>query len=158
MLLIAIILAALLLRILCVICILSLSIVDPLPRPPQPPTSNPDPEPVLFDPKYVFKKYDWRDLKKDVKDMLTRERVELLAKQYDLINEAHKDAITGHIGNDDYDRAASCLLEYFEKNRNGLDLLEFCKFLRDEARAAGWSVPLTRFADKLENLVKYGKR
>jgi hypothetical protein len=140
---------------------LSLSIegVAPSHGPSSSGLSNPKPQ-LLGDnmkAKDAIEIYGWSTLKDDVQDMLTRKRIQCLKRDYKLIDDEYKKKITAQIDGDP-DEAASLLIEYFEKNHEGKDLLIFCEFLRGEEKKAGRSVKLSRFAEKLQNVVKLGKQ
>ena len=104
--------------------------------------------------KDVIKSFKWKELTKDIKDMLTMSRADTLERGYNLIDSPCNDKIEAQFYHGDPAAAASKLLKYFEKNHNGDDMLRFCKFLRDEAEEAGGSAALEDLADRIEKTVK----
>ena len=103
--------------------------------------------------KEVIKSFKWRDITKDVKDMLTINRANLLERDYYLIDSNSSDAIIADLQKGDPVSAATTLIVYFEKNHKGNDLLRFCTFLEDEAKESGSSA-LKDLAVNIERAVK----
>ena len=104
--------------------------------------------------KDILKSFKWRDLSKDIKDMLTIHRLKIMEWDYDLIDSACNASITANLNQGNPDDAATTLIEYFGKNHDGDALLKFCKFLRDEAKEAGEAPRLKDLAGKIERAVK----
>ena len=104
--------------------------------------------------KDVIKSFKWRELRKDIEDMLTIPRVDTLEREYNLIDSTCNAKIEAQLDHGDPAAAASKLLKHFEKNHNGDDMLRFCEFLRDEAKEAGRSAVLEDLADRIEKSVK----
>ena len=102
----------------------------------------------------VIKSFNWRELSKDIEDMLTKSRVDTMERDYNLIDSPCNAKIKANLMNRDPAVAARILLEYFEKNHNGDDLLRFCNFLRDESEEVGRSTVLEDLADRIERAVK----
>ena len=102
----------------------------------------------------VLQTFDWRELRKDVKDMLTKSRVYTLERQYKLIDSPCKAKIISDLERGDPNSATTTLIEYFEANHKGDGMLRFCEFLRDEAEEAGGSAVLEGLADGIERAVK----
>ena len=86
--------------------------------------------------------------------MLTKSRVYTLERQYKLIDSSCNAKIRSDLERGDPNSAAITLIEYFEANHNGDDMLRFCEFLRDEAEEAGGSAALEDLADRIERAVK----
>ena len=86
--------------------------------------------------------------------MLTISRADTLEREYNLIDSPCNAKIEAQLDRGDRAAAASKLLKYFDKNHNGDDMLQFCEFLRDEAKEAGGSAALEDLADKIERTVK----
>ena len=97
--------------------------------------------------------FNWRELTRDVKDMLTKTRVYTLERQYKLIDSSCNATIKTDLVKDP-NSATTTLIEYFEANHNGDGMLRFCEFLRDEAEEAGGSAVLEGLADRIERAVK----
>ena len=104
--------------------------------------------------KDVVKSLDWRELRNDIEDMLTKPRVDTLKRGYNLIDSACNARVLAQLDHGDPAAAASDLLKYFETNHNGDDMLQFCKFLRDEVKEVGRGAALEDLADKIERTVK----
>ena len=103
--------------------------------------------------KDVINSFKWREITKDFKDMLTITRAKILERDSSLIDLASSDAIRAYLQKGDPDSAATTLIEYFEKNHNGDDLLKFCTFLEEEAKESGSSA-LKDLALRIERTVK----
>ena len=138
----------------CVLCI-SCS-VAPVPGPSNVhASSNPKEVPTSHvRARDVLKTLNWHELVGDVQDMLTELRVDTLERQYKLIDSSCNAKIQSLLERGKPDRAATTLIEYFEANHSGVDLLRFCEFLRHEAEEAGGSAVLEGLADKLEGAIK----
>ena len=103
--------------------------------------------------KDIFKEsFTWRGLMSDVKAMLTHARVDVLERDYNLIDPASTGKIKTVLPSDPVS-AATTLLRYFEDNHDGDDLLRFCDFLRDESEEAGGSAALEGLAGRIERAV-----
>ena len=104
--------------------------------------------------KDVIKSFIWHDLRKDIEDMLTKPRVDTLERDYNLIDSPCNAKMEAQLTDGDPAAAATMLLKYFERNHSGDDLLQFCKFLRDEANEVKRSAKLNNLADRIERAVK----
>ena len=104
--------------------------------------------------KDVLESFKWRELLKDIKDMLTIIRLKIMERDYKLIDSACNLSIKAALNQGNPDEATTAFIEYFEKNHDGDALLRFCEFLRDEAEEAGEAVRLKDLADKIERAVK----
>ena len=102
----------------------------------------------------VLKTLNWHKLKKNVKDMLKKSRVDTLEQHYKLIDSSCKAKIKSLLERGEPDEAATELIDYFKRNHSDVDLLLFCEFLRDEAKEAGRSAVLEDLADWIERAVK----
>ena len=101
----------------------------------------------------VINSFGWREITKDVKNMLTKTRAKILERDYFLIDHVSSAAIRADLEKGDPDSAATTLIEYFENNHNGNDLLRFCTFLNDEAEESRSSA-LKNLALRIERTVK----
>ena len=101
--------------------------------------------------KDVIKSFKWREITNDFKDMLTITRAKILERDYRLIDPASSAAIRADLEKGDQDSAATRLIEYFEKNHNGDDMLRFCTFLKDEGSK---SSALKDLASRIERAVQ----
>ena len=104
--------------------------------------------------KDALETFKWRELLKDIKNMLNKPRLKIMERDYKLINSACNLSIKAALDKGDPDEAATTLIEYFEKNHDGDALLRFCEFLRDEAKEAGDAARLEDLAVKIERAVK----
>ena len=104
--------------------------------------------------KEVIESFRWRDLSKDIKDMLKKPRLMIMERDHKLIDSACTLSIKAYLDKGDPDEAATMFIDYFEKTHNGDALLKFCEFLRDEAKEAGDAARLIDLADKIERAVK----
>ena len=104
--------------------------------------------------KDVIKSFIWRELRKDIEDMLTKSRIDTLEKGYSLIDSPCNAKMEAQLMNGDPAAAATTLLTHFKKTHKGDGMLRFCKFLRDEAKEAGGSAVLEDLADRIERAVK----
>ena len=104
--------------------------------------------------KDVLGAFNWRELVKDIKDMLTVLRLWSMERHYNLIDSACNSSIKAYLAQGDPDQAGTKLIVYFEKNHDGDALLRFCEFLRDESKEAGGAARLKDLADKIERAVK----
>ena len=102
----------------------------------------------------VLKSFKWRDLSKDIKDMLTINRLMIMERDHNLIDSACNSSIAAALNQGNPDEAPIAFMKYFEKNHDGDALLKFCEFLRDEAKEAGEAARLKDLADKIERAVK----
>ena len=96
----------------------------------------------------------WRELSNDIKDMLNKPRVDIMQRDYNLIDSACNSSIKTYLDKGDPYEAATTLIDYFEENHDGDALLKFCEFLRDEAKEAGEAPRLKDLVDKIERAVK----
>ena len=138
----------------CVLCISSS--VAPVPGPSKVHVSS-NPEEGSYShvrAEDVIQTFDWRELIKDIQDMLTKSRVYTLERQYKLIDTPCNAKVKSDLEKGDPSSAATTLIEYFEKNHNVDGMLQFCKFLRDEAKEAGGSAVLEGLAGRIERAVK----
>ena len=97
---------------------------------------------------------NWPELISNVKDILTDTLVHTLERQYKLIDSSCNAKIQSLLESGKPDKAATTLIEYFERNHSDVDLLRFCAFLRDEAKEAGRGAVLQGLANWIESAVK----
>ena len=86
--------------------------------------------------------------------MLTKSRADTLEQHYKLIDFSCNAKIKSLLERGEPDEAATKLIEYFKKNHIDVDLLQFCEFLRDEAKEAGRGAVLLGLANWIERAVK----
>ena len=88
-----------------------------------------------------------------IKKMLTEHRTTLLYDDWGLINEEYRDDILGDLTAKSKTKAANRLIDYFDNNHTGEQLLLFCDFLTKEAKKAGQNPQLLKLAKAIKEAV-----
>ena len=88
-----------------------------------------------------------------IKKMLTEHRTNLLCDDWELINEECRDDILGDLKANNKTKAADRLIDYFNNNHTGEELLLFCDLLTKEAKKAGRNTQLLKLANAIKEAV-----
>ena len=88
-----------------------------------------------------------------IKNMLTEQRTNLLYDDWELINEECRDDILGNLTANNKTKAANRLIDYFDNNHTGEELLHFCDFLTKVAKDAGRYPLLFKLAKDIKEAV-----
>ena len=88
-----------------------------------------------------------------IKKMLTEHRTNLFYDDWGLINEECRDDILGDLKANNKTKAANSLIDYFDNNHTGEELLHFCDFLTKEAKKAGRNPQLLELAKAIKEAV-----
>ena len=94
-----------------------------------------------------------KNLHSGIKNMLTEHRTNLLCDDWQLINEECRDDILGDLEANKKTKAADRLIDYFDNNHTGEELLLFCDFLTKEAKDAGRNPQLLKLAKSIKEAV-----
>ena len=101
----------------------------------------------------VFRGMTCEKLHSGIKKMLTEQRTNLLYDDWGLINEKCRDDILGDLGANNKTKAANRLIDYFDNNHTGEELLHFCEFLTKEAKDEGRNPQLLKLAKAMKEAV-----
>ena len=93
------------------------------------------------------------ELHSGIKKMMTKHRTTLLYDDWGLINEECRDEILGNLRANHKTEAADTLIDYFDNNHTGEELLQFCDFLTKEAKKAGRNSQLLKLAKAIKEAV-----
>ena len=88
-----------------------------------------------------------------IKNMLMEHRTNLLCDDWELINEECRDDILGDLKANNKTKAADRLIDYFDNNHTGEELLHFCDFLTKEAKDGGRNPKLLKLAKSIKEAV-----
>ena len=98
----------------------------------------------------VIRRMTREKLHSGIKKMLTEQRTILLCDDWGLIDDECKDDILGDLKANNKTKAADRLIDYFNNNHTGEELLHFCDFLTKEAKKAGQNPQLFKLAKAIK--------
>ena len=101
----------------------------------------------------VIRRMTREKLHSGIKKMLTEHRTNLLCDDWEFINEECRDDILGDLKANRKTIAADRLINYFDNNHTGEELLLFCDFLTKAAKKAGRSPQLLKMVKAIKEAV-----
>ena len=94
-----------------------------------------------------------KNLRDGIRRMVNEDRTKVLCDDWELINEVCRDDILGDLEANDKTKAANRLIDHFNNNHTGEELLLFCTFLTKEAKDAGRNPQLLKLAKAIKEAV-----
>ena len=88
-----------------------------------------------------------------IRRILNEDRTKVLFDDWELIDEDCRDDILGDLTANNKTKAANRLIDYFDNNHTGEELLHFCDFLTKEAKEAGRNPQLFKLAKAIKEAV-----